>query len=349
MTETDIYQEMLETFLSETGYEMHSESDLAVRLRAAAAQIMSLYHYGDYIYRQAFPQTAQESCLDYHGELRGVSRIKASPAEGVLRFSISKALTADLTIQAGVVCMTADGVAFETTADGTLTAGNTSVDIHAQAAEAGIMGNVVAGSIDRMQTAPDGIEDVTNPEAFSGGRDEESDDSYRARILGAYQGLSNGANIAYYRQLALSVEGIDGVQVIPQVNGAGSVGLVVTSDSGSVPDEALEELDSLLSDRRELGIQVVVSTPEEVSVAVEASILPASGYTLGQAKSAVEEAIRSCFAGQRMGKTLYLAALGHSAMATGTIDNIVITLPEADVSVDTDQQPVLASVKLEGM
>ena len=349
MTQTEIYQEMLETFQTETGYALQGQGDLAVRLQAAAAQIMSLYHYGEYVYRQAFPQIAQEESLDLHGALRGVARLEAQQATGVLRFGISAALAVPLAIPAGTVCLSGEGDAFETVADAVIAAGETWVEVSAQAVETGPQGNAVADSITRMQTAPDGIETVTNPERFSGGRDAETDENYRARILAAYRGLSNGANMAYYRELALSVEGIDGVQVVPRINGAGSVGLLVTSEDGTVSAEALEALDGLLSDRRELGIEVVVSVPEEVAVTVTGSILPAEGYTLAQAQSAVKAAIEGYILALPMGKPLYLAALGHCAMDTGTIDNVVFTQPGADVTAEADQKLVPGTVILEGI
>ena len=349
MTETQIYQAMLERFQEETGYQMHSTGDLAVRLRAAAAQIMGLYHYGDHLYRQAFPQTAQEESLDLHGELRGISRMEARQATGVLKFGISVPMMVDLAVASGTVCLSGEGMAFETVEDVMLRAGETSVEAAARAVEPGTLGNAVAGSITRMQTAPDGIETVTNPHGFTGGRDREADGQYRERILESCRGLSNGANIAFYRELALGVDGIDQVQVAPCINGPGSVGLMVAAEHGTVSDTALEELEALLKSRRELGIEVVVSLPENVAVTVKADILPAEGYTLGQAMSLVEEAIAACFTGERMGKTLYLAALSHSAMATGAIDNIVFRQPTADVTVTTAQQTVPESITLEGM
>lgn len=348
MTEKQIYSEMLEVFAQETGYEMRSEADLAVRLRAAAAQIMSLYNYADYIYRQAFPQTAQEEALELHGSLRGVERIEARKAKGTLAFGISTPWDSALKIPQGTVCFS-ENETFETTEEAELAAGETSVDVPASATEAGSTGNVLAGMITGMQTPPDGIETVTNTEAFSGGRDREDDESYRVRIMEAYAGLSNGANIAYYRQLALSVDGIDRVRVIPCSNGAGTVGVLVASDTGTVPETSLTELQELLKNRTELGITVTVSTPEAVEVKVCASILPAEGYTLPQAKAMVEEAIRRCFQGDKMGKKLYLAQLSHSAMETGAIENILITAPTEDVVVNEAEQPVLESIALEGM
>lgn len=349
MTEDTIYSSMLELFQQETGYEMNTEADLAVRLRAAAAQIMSLYNYADYVYRQAFPQSAEGESLDRHGVLRGVERIPAAKAQGTLTFGVSAALAVDLEIPQGTICLSGEGTAFETLEEAVLPAGSTTVDVEAAAVEEGTAGNVASGSITQMQTAPDGIETVINNSAFSGGKAQEDDETYRTRILAAYVGLSNGTNIAYYSQLALSVEGIDRVKVIPCISGAGTVGVLVASDSGAVTDEALETLENLLADRTELGITVTVSTPEAVAVTITAQICPADGYTLSDAMDAVKEAMADCFQGDRMGKTLYLAQLTHSAMETGTIDNIVITEPAEDVEMEDTQQPILESITLEGI
>lgn len=349
MTQAEIYQEMLETFEEETGYEIGTTGDLAVRFQAAAAQLMALYHYGDYIYRQAFPQTAQAESLDLHGQRRGLSRLEARRATGTLRFSVSSALKVPLAIAEGTVCLSGEGTAFETIESGAILAGDTYVDVQAQAVEPGPQGNAVAKSITVMQTPPDGVEQVTNPERFSGGRDQETDEDYRDRILESYKGLNNGTNVAFYRELALSVDGIDEVAVIPQINGAGSVGLLVTSDSGIVSQEALDTLDALLEQRRELGITVVVQEPENVVVTVAATILAAEGYTVSQAKTAVAQAISDCIGALPLGKTLYRAALCSSAMATGTIDNITFTKPAADMVPESNQQLIPGTITLEGI
>lgn len=349
MTQGEIYQKMLEQFEEETGYEIQGSGDMAVRLQAAAAQIMSLYHYGDYIFRQAFPQTAQEENLDRHGALRGVLRQEAQKAIGVLRFSVSRALSVPLGIETGTVCFNGEGTTFETVEDGLLLAGSTYVDVKAEAVEAGTRGNVVAGSITGMQTMPDGIETVTNPQRFTGGRERETDEAYRKRILEACMGLSNGANSAYYRKLAQSVDGIDEVAVIPRIHGAGTVGLLVMSDSGGVSQTAQDALNALLADRRELGIQVVVQEPENIGVNIQATFVPAEGYTLSQAKTAVQEAVVDYVDGLGLGKTLYPAGLYYSAMATGAIENVVFTQPTGAVTPEAGQQLVAGTVTLEGV
>lgn len=328
---------------------MREEADLAVRLRAAARQIMSLYHYGDYVFRQAFPQTAEGENLEKHGALRNMERMAARKAEGTVRFSISAALSENLTIPAGTVCLTEERVAFETTAEGRLLAGNTTVDVAARALEEGKNGNVLAGKIVKMQTKPDGIETVTNVSAFTGGQERETDEHFRERILNAFQGLSNGTNIGYYKQLAMSVPGVDDVEVIPCMNGVGSVGVIVASDTGIVSASVVSAVNSLMAARRELGITVTVATPVKVEVAVQANIKPAADYSLDQAKAAVQTAIEDCFAGHRIGKKIYRNALIGAAMGTGTIEDISLTAPSTDVTVTAKQRAVLKSLTLGGM
>lgn len=348
MTEEAIFQEMLTFFQEQTGYEMREEADLAVRLRAAARQIASLYHYSDYVFRQAFLQTAEGENLDKHGALRGVERAKARCAEGTLRFGISKALPEPLTIPAGTVCLTENWTAFETTEDGVLKAGNLTTDVAARAVEAGSSGNVLAGQIVAMQTKPDGIETVTNVYSFTGGREAETDERYRERILAAYRGLSNGTNIGYYQQLALSVEGVDYAEVIPRVNGIGTVGVVVSTESGTVPASVIAEVNERMAQRRELGITVTVSTPTKLEVSIEATLQTAEGYTLAQAQESVEAALRACFSGNQIGKTIYRNGLIAAAMNTGMIHDITLTSPASDVKAMEKQRPVLRSIILEG-
>ena len=348
MTEEAIYQGMLELYQQETGYEMKTEADLAVRLRAAAAQIMSLYHYADHVYRQAFPQTAEGENLDRHGALRGCTRGAPSKAAGRLRFGISNPISSTLTIPFGTVCVTENGEAFVTTTFGVLTPGNTYVDVNAVAAEPGAAGNVLANQIVIMQTAPAGFETVTNLAAFTGGEDPEPDESYRKRILARYAGLSNGANIAYYRDLALSVNGVDWVKVIPRADGAGTVTVLIMAETGIITNTLVQEVQDLMEEKREICVDVTVAVPTNVEVDITAEITPSEGYSFAEAKAAVETALEACFIGDRVGKPLYRAELIRAAMDTGIIDNIEISEPAQDVAFDADERPMPGDIELEG-
>ena len=349
MTETEIYQEMLEIFQQETGYEMAAEADLAVRLRAAAAQIMSLYQYADYTYRQAFPQTAEGDSLDLHGALRGVERLGAARAGGYLRFSVTAALTEDILIPAGTVCVSRSLRTYETGEDAVLPAGQTAVEVYAYAQEGGSGGNTEAETIVILQTPPDGIEAVTNPGAFLGGRDQEEDESYRKRILSSYRSLANGANAAYYKAVAEQVDGVEYVSVVPRIDGVGTVAVVLAASGGQVPVKVLAGVEDAMEESKSLGVDVRVLEAEDVSVDIAMTLTPAAGVTLEEAKARAEAALSACFQGNRIGRTLYLAELIHGVMATGMVNNVAFSAPAGDVTVTQTQRPVPGIITVEGI
>ena len=191
-----IYERMRAIFAEEAGFVPNDGCDAMVRLYALASEVLSLLAQADWVLDQSFPQTAVGQYLDYHAETRALTRLPAAKAAGVLRFSAPSAAVTDYEIDAGSVAMTSGGVRFETTEKATLAKGETYVDVPASAVEAGVSGNAIAGAIHLMSVYPVGITQCTNPEAFSGGSDEESDEKLRERVLASYKRLPKKREIA---------------------------------------------------------------------------------------------------------------------------------------------------------
>ncbi|MFR0798950.1 MAG: baseplate J/gp47 family protein [Oscillospiraceae bacterium] len=179
---TEIYEQMRGTFAQRAGFVPSEGCDSAVRLYALAAELQSLLMQADWVLDQSFPQTAQGMYLDYHAETRGITRAAAEKAVGTLRFAAADKVTAACPIEKGTVCMTAEGVRFETTEDAAIAVGSQWVDVPAQAVEAGAGGNVIAGTVTLLSAMPIGVVQCTNPAAFSGGsRRRERRGAARAR------------------------------------------------------------------------------------------------------------------------------------------------------------------------
>ena len=151
---TEIYEQMRGTFAQRAGFVPSEGCDSAVRLYALAAELQSLLMQADWVLDQSFPQTAQGTYLDYHAETRGITRAAAEKAAGTLRFAAADKVTAACPIEKGTVCMTAEGVRFETTEDAAIAVGNQWVDVPAQAVEAGAGGNVIAGTVTLLSAMP---------------------------------------------------------------------------------------------------------------------------------------------------------------------------------------------------
>lgn len=344
-----IYDEMADQFAQETGMELAGAGEMAVRLRALAAQVYGLYLESAWTRKQCFPQTATGEDLDRHAFLRGVTRLPASRAAGTLRFSVQTAGTADLPIPQGTVCLTAGLVAFATTQEGVLAAGQTQVDLPAQAVEPGPGGNVPAGTVQTMSVAPVGIAACTNPAPFTGGRAAEGDEALRARALATYRQLPNGANKAYYAQQALGVEGVTAVTVLPKARGLGTVDVVVTGPNGLPGEDLVDQVQAVLEAQREIAVDLQVRAPTAVTVNLVLSVQPQAGLLPGPVLARVEEALETWFDGTMLGQDVLLAKIGQRLFQVEGVANYAIEGPSGDVSIDEDELPVLGTLSVEEM
>ena len=343
---TEIYEQMRGTFAQRAGFVPSEGCDSAVRLYALAAELQSLLMQADWVLDQSFPQTAQGMYLDYHAETRGITRGAAEKAAGVIRFAAADKVTAACPIEKGTVCMTAEGVRFETTEDAAIAVGSQWVDVPAQAAEAGAGGNVIAGTVTLLSAMPVGVVQCTNPTAFSGGCDAESDEALRGRVLASYQRLPNGANAAYYEQEAMRYPGVAAAKAVGRARGIGTVNVVIATHAG-VPDAALlAAVETDLQKKREIAVDVKVLAPAVETVAVTAALKAAPGYTFAEAKAGAQSALEALFTGELLGKSVTTARLLTLLCGVEGVENVHLTAPAADVAVGSTELPMLGTVTI---
>ena len=341
-----IYERMRAAFAEETGFVPNEGCDMMVRLYALAAEVQSLLAQADWVLDQSFPQTAQGKYLDYHAETRALTRLPAAKAAGVLRFSAPSAAVTDYEIEAGSVAMTTGGVRFETTEKATLQKGETYVDVPARAVEAGANGNAIAGAVHVMAVYPVGITRCENPEAFSGGSDEESDEKLRERVLESYRRLPNGANAAFYEQEALRFPNVAAAKAVGRARGIGTVDVYVSTHGGAPEEELLGEISAALQKKREIAVDVAVRVPTEKSIDVEAELEAEQGWTMREITDAAQEALQAYFTGERLGEPVYRAKLASILYSVPGVKNYHLLAPAADVPAGATELPVLGTVTL---
>ena len=343
---TEIYEQMRGTFAQRAGFVPSEGCDSAVRLYALAAELQSLLMQADWVLDQSFPQTAQGMYLDYHAETRGITRGAAEKAAGVIRFAAADKVTAACPIEKSTVCMTAEGVRFETTEDAAIAVGSQWADVPAQAVEAGAGGNVIAGTVTLLSAMPVGVVQCTNPAAFSGGCDAESDEALRGRVLASYQRLPNGANAAYYEQEAMRYLGVAAAKAVGRACGIGTVNVVIATHAG-VPDAALlAAVETDLQKKREIAVDVKVLAPTVETVAVTAALKAAPGYTFAEAKAGAQSALEALFTGELLGKSVTTARLLTLLCGVEGVENVHLTAPAADVAVGSTELPMLGTVTI---
>ncbi|MDE6124700.1 MAG: baseplate J/gp47 family protein, partial [Eubacterium sp.] len=216
LTYNEILDSMKAAFQQEKGEPVANLSDLELRFKAVASEIYSVCAYGDYIFRQGFPQTATGMYLDRHAQLRSITRKKAARASGELTFSLSEAASKSVTIPAGTICSAAGRpfIQFATDKRAIISAGRLSVSVPATALRTGQEHNVEAGCVIDMVNPPDYVFSVTNDEAFTGGWNDESDEALRERILSSYSSRKNAVSAEGVREILLSLDEITDALVI---------------------------------------------------------------------------------------------------------------------------------------
>lgn len=345
----EIYQGMLAAFAERAGFMPEEGCDLAVRLWAAAAELQALGIQADWVLDQSFPQTAQGVYLDYHGAMRGVERTPAAKAAGLLRFTVETAPVMDQTIPAGTVCMTAAETRFQTTESVVLAAGELFAEAPAEALEGGGSGNVVPGAVCILTACPVAVTGCTNPEAFSGGRDEEDDASFRTRILETYRRLPNGANAAWYEQTAMGYPGVAAAKAVGRARGIGTVDVYVTAEGGLPPAELLVGLQAELQEKREIAVDVEVKAPTAAGVDVTVAVAPEEGTDFSALQAAAEQTLTAFFTGRLLGRPVRLAELGSRLYALEGLANYRFSAPVADLAADDTVLPVLGTLRVTKM
>lgn len=325
-------------------------SDTNIKATVYAAQFAGLYYNQQWIYGQIVPQTATGQILDYHAETRGIFRKSATKSSGVLRFSRATADTVDRIIPQGTECSTLpdrDGntILVETTAEATLMAGSTFLDVQAQALEAGENGNTAAGTVTIMTVPPVGIESVVNLSAFIGGTEQETDDSLRERYIYACRNPQNGGTKSDYEQWALSISGITSALCLPLNRGNGTVDVVISAN-GIPTAEKIAEVQEYIDSRRPIGADAVVISPTLYIIDVTATIAPDDGYLFSDLQPVVTEAITAYINGLGLGGKFTLSGLGNAIYDVDGVFDYTITSPANNINIGATSIPTVGTITL---
>lgn len=336
ITYDEILTNMQEKFRELAGFEADDASDIGIRLKVLAGELFSISTNIDWLKNQMFPQSAIGEQLDLHAQERGLKRKSASKSRGTLQFSRPSKITYDIAIPKGTICSTgqADGVRFITIADAVLSAGQLSVTVEAQSERRGSDTNVAVGSICVMVTPPAGMGSVTNVTAFTGGNDQESDEELRERLLYSYENISNGTNRAFYRDCALSFDGVHSVSIVSTPRGGGSVDIYVAGKGGVVSSSLISEIQTYIDELREINVDAKVKSPSLMSVSVKGTIQAKSGYQASDVIDAVKVSLQNYFDTLSIGEKVKRIDLYNAIFETEGVENYKLTSPVADVTVD---------------
>lgn len=307
-----------------------------------------------------FPMWAWDEWLDLHGRQKGISRKEANRASGYITFEG----VSGTRIAAGfIVCTPATDVSSSlefSVEEEVIIPEEGKVKVPIIAANGGIAFNTKAETVILMLRPIEGISRLYNEEDITGGTDEEDNESYRERIMEAYEseGTSNIGNDADYKRWAKEVVGIGDCIVVPTWNGPGTVKLVLVDSNGRPANERLVKAvyNHIMSpDDREKRLMPTGSADLTV-VAADTKIISYgctglsydSSTNIEQIESDFKDAIMKYYASAKLENIIRYNRV-HSILTNlpGVLDfaDLKINDEEKNIQLDQDEYPETGEVQ----
>ena len=242
-----------------------------------------------------FPEWSYGSFLDAHAKSIGLTRREATAATGVLKITGKPGTV----IPSGTIFSTAavngNSVDYKVVRTSILPIspfinGDVSVYVEVQCTQAGTIGNTPMDTIVLMPRRIIGITSVTNPEAVTGGTEEEDDEALIERIMEyeQSQGDSFTGSVADYKRWALSVPGVGSATVIPPSGTTGLVTIIITDANGAPATQKMcEDVNEYIMayDHPEarlapINANILVRPPDVQPIMIKAKVELTEGATL---------------------------------------------------------------------
>lgn len=220
---------------------------------AIAGLFLLVYQAILWVYRQIFPDTADDAAIALLGALVNVLRL---PAEFAL-------LQADVTgvetyvLQTGVLYRGSNDIVYKVTTGGTITGGVVTAQLRAQTA--GEIGNLPNGSILNIVQPNSNLSGTATVTAtVESGDDQETLDAYRSRVSAEYKKRRTGGAPADYESWGLETPNFDWISPLDDPDTAGDViiyGRVDNQPDGIPTGSQLIELSTFLNTDPNTGLR----------------------------------------------------------------------------------------------
>ena len=318
----EILERMEDKYYQLSGYRADECGDIGIRLRVLAGEIFSMGTQMDWLRKQIFFSTASGEMLDLHAAARGLSRYKGKKAKGTVIIRTEMPAEYDISIPAATIFTNKDGsLHYLSVEDCTIHQGTMFVYVTVEAEDSGTVYNLPSRSICALLTyLSEGIT-VDNSGSITGGTNDEDDEALRRRIEQSYREISDGANAAFYRKLAESVEGVQSANVVEQTGQQNVIKVYVAGRGAVCPSDTILAVQTVLNQKRCAGITVQAVGASALAVNVSVNISVKDGYKAADVKISAEESIRQYFYSLRVGQSVLTAELGRAVINTPGVLN----------------------------
>lgn len=262
-----------------------------------AIEISLLYSYLDFLFKNAFGDTANRYWLIERAKERGIEPYKATKAVIIGRFDAKLNIGDRFFI---------DDIYYTVSK---LQKEEKELFFYELICnEEGSIGNIEGGKLTPTRT----IRNLNLAEIYKLailGEDEEDTEDFRERYFETIKSIAYGGNIDDYRKKVKAIDGVGLVKVIPVWNGGGTVKLIITDSEFKEPTSELiskvqEIIDPIPFHQKGVGVApighyVTVVGAKSRKISITCEILKSRDSNLEEIKREIKSDVEEYFKGQR--------------------------------------------------
>lgn len=309
-------------------------SPLYIFGNALSGNLHNVYAEIDWSYQQSFITTCLGSKLDEYGVIFGLPRLQSSVSTGIATFTntgSSYSLPAGTTLTAG------NGNTYTTNTTTTIAVGSTTVAFTSTGK--GSIQNLLSGTVLSYTGKPNTVS-ITG--TSTGGRDLETDEEYRARLLIKISAptLSGSLNDIKTQMLASTTPTCSRAWVDNSYPGV--LFCYFLAGGGSIPTSTdITNMQNYLNNLKPVCTAVYVSAPLTNTINFTINISPDTT----DLRSKVNNAITNAFLTHAdIGKALYLSQIHDFITQVDGLDHYTISSPSVDIPAVGQTLPVFGSI-----
>lgn len=231
--------------------------------------------------------------------------------------------------------------------------GSLTVDVAAESLLPASKTNVGAATVTQLIDKPTGIEYVTNPSGFSGGSDEEDDDTYRARIRNNLATNTGLTTIAGMKRIATGVAGVSSATVyLPYPSGQrNEIWIYVTPQGGGIASDALVASVQVEFDKEENRAPVdniTVKKPDAVAIDVEAVVLEFDSLVTSEDSiiDDIKTGITNYLSTVDVGGKIRAVDINNVIHDTSGVKDFQLIIPSGNIQLGVTEAPIVGTLDI---
>ena len=251
--------------------------------------------------------------------------------------------------------VTIDGMQILTTADATINAGESGVQIAAEFQQTGALGNIAVNAIDTLNgkgfinSNIQGITQCINDSSFSGGAAEETDANRKIRFQETITDLNAGTRTGIIAAIK-AISGVRSVGIRANYPFKGTNTIVVDDGSGSISTALLASIEKVLygdpndlsnypgKNAEGIGYTIVAPTIIDVSIGITAYRLPNVNVDLTTISTDIQTAVEQYINTRSLGADVLLSEIVRVGKnSNAACYDLVVSSPLINVTINENE------------